>query len=302
MQVVLEIVSGPHTGKKAQFRTGQIGQVGRTSWTDLPLPQDHLLSDVHFALECGYDACRVRDLKSAGGTFLNGKKVTEAVLHDGDQITAGQTTFAVRLGSDAAVLASPSSAATSAPAGPAKAPSNVPAAPVDLLQFLRSQPEPLFALLDAARDPIVLGLLYGSGDEFQSLYEGVEGEELAAFGPFLVRLPPQSRLLEMLVRSGWGVYLTCTQPFKEVRKHFRHFLRVKLPDGDEVYFRFYDPRVLRVFLTTCNSEEVKTFFGPVSCYLIEDRKPGTLLRFTAGTQGAKSTAVPLTVPDAVGAR
>jgi hypothetical protein len=166
-----------------------------------------------------------------------------------------------------------------------------------LLRILRSESEPLYALLDAARSPMVLALLRDCKERHQSLYEGVQGELLAQFAPFLVQLPPASPFLDTLVREGWGkswgVYLTCSGPFEEVRKHFRRFLLVKTEEGKELYFRFYDPRVLRVYLPTCTPQEIREFFGPLICYLAEDKDPNTLLRFRAGASGLEKGATAL---------
>jgi hypothetical protein len=68
---------------------------------------------------------------------------------------------------------------------------------------------------------------------------------------------------------------------------------VKLPDGKQVYFRFYDPRVLRVYLPTCTVEEMRTFFGPIKCFLTEGDKPEAALRFAPGVQGVEQTVGPL---------
>lgn len=58
------------------------------------------MSSVHFAVECSSQRSRVIDQKSANGTHLNGAKIAEAVLSNGDQIRAGQTIFAVRMVAD----------------------------------------------------------------------------------------------------------------------------------------------------------------------------------------------------------
>ena len=47
-----------------------------------------------------------------------------------------------------------------------------------------------------------------------------------------------------------------------------------------MYFRYYDPRVLRVFLPTSNTEELTAIFGPVSCFLVESEDPGRCIEFT----------------------
>ena len=35
------------------------------------------------------------------------------------------------------------------------------------------------------------------------------------------------------------------------------------PDGKELYFRFYDPRIIRTFLESSTESEVAEFFGPI---------------------------------------
>jgi len=64
-----------------------------------------------------------------------------------------------------------------------------------------------------------------------------------------------------------------------VRNHLRRFVMAKLTDGRSVYFRFYDPRVLRAYLPTCTEEEVQSFFGPVERYAMENGDGELLLTF-----------------------
>ena len=97
MRVVLEVQSGPAAGKKTWLRPGQRVAIGRTEASDCVSPHDGHISSRHFALECDSHACLVRDLGSSNGTFLNGQKVSEAVVQNGDQIVAGQTTFRVQI-------------------------------------------------------------------------------------------------------------------------------------------------------------------------------------------------------------
>ncbi len=151
------------------------------------------------------------------------------------------------------------------------------------LEGLRREDEPLFAVLDAARSPRILKLLQGAKPEYESLYEGPEGEELAEVAPYLVSLPRDSELLERLVLGGWGeswgCFLTSPQPFTETRRHLRKFLLVQDErTGRQLYFRFYDPRVLRAFLPTCTAEQRAGFFGPLGSFLVEGAR-GELLRF-----------------------
>lgn len=290
MYAVLEIVSGPQQGQQRAVQPGETLTVGRHAQATLPLRDDALLSNVHYALECDGQRCRLRDLNSRFGTKVNGARVTEAVLRDGDRVVAGGTTFVVRVVGDGpaqAVDRPPGAAVPVETAGgetAARLPPAAPAGPaVPVLQVLRRQPDRLYALLDAARDPLVLARLAGAPEQYQSLYEGPQGEAMAAFGPFLVALPAGSPFLEEVIRDGWGkswgVFLTCPLDFAAVRKHLRRFLLVNLPNGRRAYFRFYDPRVLRAFLPTLNAQETTDFFGPIGCYLMEDESAQRVVQF-----------------------
>src|SRR5262245_20146499 len=171
MRVILEVLAGPDAGKRVVLPHGGEVRVGRTAEAQIVLPQDTMLSSLHFALESDGQTCRLRDLKSRFGTRLNGRAVADAPVQDGDQIQAGQTRFQVRFEGEPAGIASP----TTPPTGNESA--ETASAPVDgirgqtrLLQILRAAAQPLFALLDAAREPQILDLLAQSREEHRSLY------------------------------------------------------------------------------------------------------------------------------------
>ncbi|HXQ73312.1 MAG TPA: DUF4123 domain-containing protein [Pyrinomonadaceae bacterium] len=157
-----------------------------------------------------------------------------------------------------------------------------------LLRILQNQPEPLMALVDAARDRRVLELLHESKEEYRSLYKSQQDE---AISPLLLRLPPQSSLLKQMVHEGWGrrwgVYLTCRVTLVELREYFRQVLMVSTPDGVELFSRFYDPRFFRGFLDGCTSGEAQKFFGPISAYLMEAERPEILLEFRKSSTGTQ---------------
>jgi hypothetical protein len=170
-----------------------------------------------------------------------------------------------------------------------------------LLDLLTNTPEPLYAVLDAARDLAALNWTRESGEECQSLYDGASARDLEMFAPYLVRFSKPSPLIGRLVAKAWGkswgIYLTSAATFPDLRKHFRHFLMAEIEPARTVYFRFYDPRVLRVYLPTCLPEEVRQFFGPVSSFLLEDEDPSLLLRFRDGARGLEREYVGLEEAD-----
>ncbi len=49
--------------------------------------------------------------------------------------------------------------------------------------------------------------------------------------------------------QAWGTFFRSDEPMKEVRRHFRRYLIVQEEETlERLYFRYYDPRVLREFL------------------------------------------------------
>ena len=97
MSLLVEIKNGPEAGKKVWIHNGQTLQVGRTDSADLAIESDKLLSRLHFAIDCEPEQCRIRDLGSRNGTFLNSSLISVSVLQDGDRVTAGDTEFQVSL-------------------------------------------------------------------------------------------------------------------------------------------------------------------------------------------------------------
>lgn len=289
MPVFLEVRSGSQAGNRVRLEQGRIVRVGRTSRADMVFSEDAHMSGLHFSLGWEGADCRVTDLNSRNGILVNGQTVSALTLRDGDTIVAGDTTFVLQIEPDQPTVASAAAALASPP---------VAATPQDrLLPLLRRDLQPLFAILDAARDVRILALLVHHKAECQSLYEGPEGAQLAQVAPYLVRLVADSPLLEPLVKEGWGkswgVYLTCASDFHEIRRHLRHFLQARLPDGEQVYFRFYDPRVMRIFLPTCIAEEATQFFGPIVRYVLEGEEPDQLWEFTTAGRGAEKRVLSL---------
>jgi hypothetical protein len=81
----------------------------------------------------------------------------------------------------------------------------------------------------------------------------------------------------------WGIFLTSRADLRSLRNHFRRFLMVLDPDGRKLYFRYYDPRVLRVYLPTCNAEEREIVYGDVvEGYWCEDERGKRMESFRGG--------------------
>jgi pSer/pThr/pTyr-binding forkhead associated (FHA) protein len=157
-----------------------------------------------------------------------------------------------------------------------------------LMGLLQKQTESLMALVDAVKDRRVLDILHSSDAEYRSLYNNQQNE---AISPLLVRVPAHSLLLKQMIHEGWGhgwgIYLTCRVSPAELRDHFRRSFMVSMPDGAELFSRFYDPRFFRGFLEGCTAAEAERFFGPISAYLMEAERPEILLEFKRSSTGVE---------------
>ena len=140
------------------------------------------------------------------------------------------------------------------------------------------QPYPLYSLLDAACMEDEIDTAKSLNPAFDSLYRGQSEETLASVAPYIFQVNRGQDFEKWYFDNGWGaswgVLVYSQEDMKSLHKHFRKFLMVKAEDGEELYFRFYDPRVLRIFLPTCDKDQLKEFFGPVEYYICEDEDPG----------------------------
>jgi Domain of unknown function (DUF4123) len=142
----------------------------------------------------------------------------------------------------------------------------------------------MYAILDAARHGRLYPGVLGSESDYRCLYRGELSQELAQVAPYLVALQRDSPFTAWLISQGWGdswgIFLASSASLDELRRHFRRFLMVYDEQGRPLYFRYYDPRVLRVYLPTCNESELQVVFGPVSRFYIEGTEPDTLVEFS----------------------
>lgn len=97
MKVDLEVTAGPHTGQIYHFDNHSTFVVGRSSGAQFSVPDDGFLSRHHFLIEFNPPACCLRDLGSTNGTKVNGLRVETVRLRNGDQITAGGSSFVIHV-------------------------------------------------------------------------------------------------------------------------------------------------------------------------------------------------------------
>jgi hypothetical protein len=127
----------------------------------------------------------------------------------------------------------------------------------------------LYAVVDACDTPAVPEKARELGEaRAVSLYRGTADEQYWAFAPYLFAV--DGDVLDWIVADlwtePWGIFAVADGDIEAVRRHFRRFLLVQAPNGEQWYFRFYDPRVIAGFLPSFSREQLSILYGVVSAY------------------------------------
>lgn len=142
----------------------------------------------------------------------------------------------------------------------------------------------VYAVLDGASVPNLRLKLYDLEPEHVCLYHGELKPDMAEVAPYLIRLVPNEEFTKWVIGEGWGkhwgIFAVSQAELNPLRTHFRRFLMVHDSIGKPLYFRFYDPRVLRVYLPTCNESELQMLFGPVNHFYVEGKEENQLIEFS----------------------
>ena len=123
-----------------------------------------------------------------------------------------------------------------------------------------------YAVVDGAADARLYDIV-AAESEHACLYSGDYDEETCKALPWLVAIDDRSEIgkLWRAHESGrfWGILLRSALGLPELRRHLRHFTTARLPDGEIVLFRFWDPRVFDVFVQTETPDQIEAFFAPI---------------------------------------
>jgi hypothetical protein len=156
----------------------------------------------------------------------------------------------------------------------------------------------VYAVLDGASVTRLLDRLYGLSPVFGCLFRGELTPDMAEVAPYLVQLEPGSEFTIWLIRQGWGnhwgIFIRSEADFRAMRRHLRSLLIVnEAASGRPLRFRYYDPRVLRLFLPACKGEELAALFGPAGEFLLESEDPNIALRLQRSGGGLSQESIDL---------
>jgi predicted component of type VI protein secretion system len=178
MDVVLTITAGPAAvGESRRLRAGQALKVGRGPDVDWPIA-DPALSARHFAVAADRSDPRAIHLGGGAVTVVDGRPVAQAVLTDASWLVAGHTHFTVSLQDPEQSLLGLRPPADVSPA----------AAAARFLAELGAL-HPLYALVDAARDPAILPTVHALDPRCASLLGNGSAHTLDPWAPWLTHVP-----------------------------------------------------------------------------------------------------------------
>lgn len=170
---------------------------------------------------------------------------------------------------------------------------------IKIQETLFSNPDQkVYAVIDGASVKGLLKQLRKHKPQNCCLFIGDLHPEIVQTAPYLVLIEEGSPFTDWIIEAWgkhFGIFALASKDlrFKEIRKHFRKFLLVCDTEGRKLYFRYYDPRVLQVYLPTCNSEETQILFGPLESYVVEGSEANTIVHFWVEQGRLRSTVISL---------
>ena len=114
---------------------------------------------------------------------------------------------------------------------------------------------------------------------FTGIFKNVE-----SVSPYIFVFELNSNFSDWYFDNGWGkalgIIIYSKSSIKRLRKQLQFLLKVETTSRKEYYFRFYDPRVFRIFLPTCDLNQFNLFFNQIDFYVCEDENPKNALIFS----------------------
>ena len=126
----------------------------------------------------------------------------------------------------------------------------------------------LFVLIDPSRNPGLLTIAQGLTDEGACLFIGDARQEFEDDAPWLFRCDESGEFVRYLVGKGlgrrWSVFVESDLEFAQIFTHFRKFVKVVDGDGDQIFWRFYDPMIISGQLPFLTIEQRQHFLSGIA--------------------------------------
>ncbi|MCL1629218.1 DUF4123 domain-containing protein [Roseibaca sp. V10] len=153
----------------------------------------------------------------------------------------------------------------------------------------------LYCVIDCAADPQLYGAVLQAG-RATALFAGELHPDLAEAAPHLVQVASDSPLLTLLAspegRAGaFGCVLRAHPHMGTIWRALRKHLLARMPDGNVVMFRFFDPRVMAPYLGSLTPQELAPWFTDISDWWLP--LPDGTWHFTLTETGLARSVIPV---------
>ena len=148
----------------------------------------------------------------------------------------------------------------------------------------------LYAVMDAADAPAVPEYLESVDPScWRCLYQGKSLRDYWAVAPYLVQVTEGllEWIAENLDHNSWGILLQSAAGLNGTYSHLRKLHMTRNPDGRIYYFRYYDPRILGLFLTILTADQSLQLFGPIEAFFYSNGEQ--LLKALAPASATRAT-------------
>lgn len=116
----------------------------------------------------------------------------------------------------------------------------------------------LYAIIDGAACPKLRFKIFDWEPTSTCLWSGALEPDIQEVAPYLVQLEKNSTFTDWLISEGWdknwNIFASSELEFKKFRKQIKKLLVVKSPEGSNLIFRFYDPRVMIMLANNWENE------------------------------------------------
>jgi hypothetical protein len=149
--------------------------------------------------------------------------------------------------------------------------------------WLQSNCTHLWLVVDTASSSDLYPWLMAQSFDMYSLYSGLDATLLAEVAPYLIKVGPSPAVQQLIVQS-WGearlIFIESEASAEALRIQLKKNLIVKLANGKDGYFRFYDPRALRSFIGATNFDQLDHLFGSAIRRIHIEQDSGTSIMTT----------------------
>jgi hypothetical protein len=141
----------------------------------------------------------------------------------------------------------------------------------------------LYAVVDGSTAHVLVQEAKRGDLHTETLLKSASSPYLAAVAPYLIELRSDSEFLlswHAMLSKNPGILVESQAEFDEVLNHVRGIFSRRDERGKESFFRFYDPKLLYGWLSSCTPPQLAAFFGCLSAVVVGLDSGSRILRLS----------------------